>query len=460
VVVTLLNGKYVLERRLGGGGMAEVFLARTVGAEGFERKVAVKRVLDELSRDPRFAGLFIAEAQLGARLGHPNLVSVLDFDRDADGRLFLVMELVDGVDLRGLLGTGRLPFSLVIYLATEILRGLDYAHALPVNADGVRGIVHRDISPHNVLLSWEGAVKVADFGIAKAHAATYASGSVLLSGKPAYMSPEQINGRPLDGRSDLFAVGVMMFEMLCAVHPFAGASVQEMLGHVLYGDIPRVRDLRPDVPEDLSSVVASLLARDLGQRMPSAEAALAALVACASCPKAGPEELSGALSQRFTGRAPIRPRNITHGSQPDPRRVARPPPALRVPPAGTSTSGPGATPKPDRRWAILAALVVASSAIGAVLARSGGKPGATAPPAASEPAPREPPEPAAPGRAATTSTVAPPAAVPAAAHGRVDTATPQAPRPRATGSVRDHAHAPAGPGDHPMRSEGIQEIHL
>lgn len=456
--MTLLNGKYVLERRLGGGGMAEVFLARTVGAEGFERKVAVKRVLDALARDPRFAELFIAEAQLGARLGHPNLVSVLDFDRDARGGLFLVMELVDGVDLRDLLGTGPLPCSLVIHLATEILRGLDYAHALPVNAEGVRGIVHRDISPHNVLLSWEGAVKVSDFGIAKAHAATCASGSLLLSGKPAYMSPEQVNGGPLDGRSDLFAVGVMMFEMLCSVHPFAGASVQEMLGHVLYREIPRVRDLRPDVPEDLSCVVASLLARDLGQRMPSAEAALAALVACASCPRAGREELSAALSRRFAGRAPVRPRNVARSSPPDPRRVARPAPARLVPPARTSTSGLGPTPRPDRRWAILAALVVASSAIGAVLAGAG-KPGTTAPPAASGPVTPELPEPAAPGRA-PTSTVAPPVAVPAAAHGREDPATPQAPRPRATGSVRDHAHTPARPGDHATRPEGIQEIHL
>src|SRR5262249_44905996 len=153
-------------------------------AEGFSRPVAIKRVRDGLSRDSRFAAQFVVEAQLSARLQHPNIVSVLDFDRDTDGRLFLVMELVEGIDLLGLVQTGRLPFSLVIYLALEILRGLDYAHELPVNPDGVRGLIHRDMSPQNVLLSWEGAVKVSNFGIAKAREATSATGSLMIKGKP------------------------------------------------------------------------------------------------------------------------------------------------------------------------------------------------------------------------------------------------------------------------------------
>jgi serine/threonine-protein kinase len=146
-------------------------------------------------------------AELTSQLQHTNLVSVFDFDRDREGRLFLVMELVAGTDLDGLLETGPLPLSLVIFLAIEILRGLDYAHELPSVIGGMRGIVHRDISPHNVLLSWDGSVKLSDFGIAKARATTSATASLLIKGKPAFMSPEQARGYPLDGRSDLFSVG-------------------------------------------------------------------------------------------------------------------------------------------------------------------------------------------------------------------------------------------------------------
>ena len=207
------SGKYRLDARLGGGGMAEVFLGSTVGAEGFSRKVAIKRVLGGFSDNRAFADMFVSEAQISSRLVHPNIVSVLDFDRDAEKRLFLVMELVEGKDLDALISTGVLPFPVVVFVISEVLRGLGYAHDLPVGSD-VRGVVHRDVSPHNVLLSWEGAVKVSDFGIAKARAASEATASEFIKGKPAYMSPEQANGQRLDGRSDLFAVGVMLWEML------------------------------------------------------------------------------------------------------------------------------------------------------------------------------------------------------------------------------------------------------
>src|SRR5882724_7283419 len=185
------------------------------------------RMLAGHSDNPQFADMFTREAQLCSELQHPNIVSTLDFDRDAEDRLFLVMELVDGIDLQGLLATGPLPFSVVIHVTMEILRGLDYAHELPLKIDTARGIVHRDISPNNVLLSWEGAVKIADFGIAKARAATSATASTVIKGKPMYMSPEQIQGKPLDGRSDLFAVGAMMFEMLCLEPLFGGEVVEQ-----------------------------------------------------------------------------------------------------------------------------------------------------------------------------------------------------------------------------------------
>ena len=205
-----LAGKYQLAERLGGGGMAEVFRARTIGPEGFSRPVAVKRVVEGLAEDPRFLQMFATEAKLSARLSHPNIVMVLDFDRDEQGLPYIVMELVDGPTLDQVLDTGAVPLPACVQIATEILRGLGYAHAFATD-DGVKGIVHRDVSPHNVLLSWEGAVKISDFGIAKARAATLATASEMVKGKPAYMSPEQANAEALDGRSDLFAVGVILW---------------------------------------------------------------------------------------------------------------------------------------------------------------------------------------------------------------------------------------------------------
>src|ERR1051326_61813 len=254
--------------------MAEVFIGSTMGAGGFSRRVAIKRVLPGYSDNPAFARMFVDEAQISSRMVHPNIVSVLDFDRDAENRLFLVMELVEGKDLDSLVSTGLLPFPVVIFVFSEMLRGLGYAHDLPVGTD-VRGIVHRDVSPHNVLLSWEGAVKVSDFGIAKARAASSATASVFIKGKPSYMSPEQANGQALVGRSDLFAVGIMLWEMLTGRRLFVGEDTRATLAAVLFGQIPRPRSLRGDVPKDLERVAMKLLERDLPARYATAEEAIA-----------------------------------------------------------------------------------------------------------------------------------------------------------------------------------------
>jgi Protein kinase domain/PEGA domain len=312
-----VSGKYRLDQRLGGGGMAEVFLAQAVGAEGFSRKVAIKRVLPGFSDNQAFAKMFIDEAQISAQLVHPNIVSVLDFDRDAENRLFLVMELVEGKDLDALLATGMLPIPLVIHVIGELLRGLGYAHDLPVGTN-VRGVVHRDVSPHNVLLSWEGAVKVSDFGIAKARAASEATASVFIKGKPAYMSPEQANGEALDGRSDLFAVGIMLWEMLVGRRLFTGEDTRSTLGAVLFAPIPRPRSSRPEIPKDLERVTMQLLERDLPARYATAEQAIADLLDCADAPRAGRELLTATLAERFPGQAPVRHSRHRARSQPGP----------------------------------------------------------------------------------------------------------------------------------------------
>jgi serine/threonine-protein kinase len=431
-------GKYRLEQRLGGGGMAEVFIASTIGAEGFSRKVAIKRVLPGFSDNPAFSSMFVAEAQISSRLVHPNIVSVLDFDRGPDGGLFLVMELVEGKDLDGLNATGLLPIPVVIFTISEVLRGLGYAHDLPGGAD-MRGIVHRDVSPHNVLLSWEGAVKVSDFGIAKARSASEATASVFIKGKPAYMSPEQANGSPLDGRSDLFAVGVMLWEMLVGRRLFVGEDTRSTLAAVLFGQIPRPRSIRGDVPKDLEKVVMKLLERELPARYATAEAAIHDLLECNDAPKRGREMLIQLLQERFPQEVQLRgsllrqrslgatqgvtptplppgAQTITDGSRGTPQHHT---PAAHIPPrqlgehvayaapsvssmmqARTGTiDGPPQNAAPPRKSSglkiALVVLVTAASAVGAFLIVAKLR-GGTAPPDAA-------------GGSATVANVTPPA---------------------------------------------------
>ena len=277
----VLAGKYHLLRRLGIGGMAEVYLAKCVGAEGFEAIVAIKRVLKGFANDEKFVNLFVAEGLLSARLDHQNIVQVFELARDDDGRPFLVMEVVDGTTLDAVMASGPLPTEVIVFVVGEILRGLAYAHDLPAEGDGVKGLVHRDVSPHNVLLSWQGEVKIADFGLAKVRMASNATATEMIKGKPAYMSPEQANGEPVDGRSDLFAVGVMLWEMLCGRSLFSGVTTQETLARLMFAPIQPPRSLRPEVPEDLEHVTMRLLARARGDRYADAPAALAELTACA-----------------------------------------------------------------------------------------------------------------------------------------------------------------------------------
>ncbi len=283
--------RYRRGERIGVGGMAEVFRGTTVGAEGFARPVAIKRVLPHLSDSTEFATMFIAEAKVASRLAHPNIVAVLDFDRDADDRLFIVMELVDGIALDALVATGPVPAAVARFIAIETLRGLGHAHASP------EGVVHRDVTPHNILLGWEGAVKVADFGIAKVRAASERTSS--LRGKPGYLSPEQAAGRAVDGRADLFAVGIVLWELLTGGRLIDG-SVEESVAQVLFKELPRPRTLRPDIPECVEAVVMRLLERDPDDRYPTATEAIAALVACGTPGVDDRVEVARLLARRFT----------------------------------------------------------------------------------------------------------------------------------------------------------------
>ena len=317
----------MLDRRLGGGGMAEVFLGYAVGVEGF-RALSRSSVL-RVPGKPAVRRLSSRGAL--TRSWHANIVSVLDFVRDPDAGLFLVMEYVDGPSLDSYLQTGLLPIPAVVHVITEVLRGLEHAHEMVIPDEGIRGIVHRDVSPHNVLLSRDGGVKIADFGIAKARTTSNVTGSEMLKGKPAYMSPEQANGDPLDGRSDLFAVGVMLWEMLCGRPLFMGASMQETLSRLLFAPVLSPRQLRPELPADLDHVTMRLLAREPAQRYQTATAAMVDLIACRDYPRSGRELLRGLMRARFAGDGT--PGEIASGARTavDARRPLPPPSEGRSP---------------------------------------------------------------------------------------------------------------------------------
>lgn len=309
-------GPYQLERKLGSDGFAEVYMGKVRGAEGFSRQVAIKRVVPALAANPAVAAQFVAEATLLARLCHPNIVSVLDFERDPEHGLFLVLEPMHGCELRRLMAAGPVPLPLAVHVTLEILGALAYAHALPLGERG-RGVVHRGVSPTSVLLSWEGEVKLTDFGIAKqinqeikqeigqqldardVHGAAW-------RGDPAYVSPEQSFGGDVDGRADLFAVGAVLWELLVGRPLFQRATAQDSRAATRLAPIPPPRALCPWIPEALSDVTMRLLARPLAQRYASAEDAIDDLRACGLTPLDAQREVISLLCERFAEEAPAR----------------------------------------------------------------------------------------------------------------------------------------------------------
>lgn len=295
--------KYQVLRKIGAGGMGEVFEGTLLGADGFARKIAIKRVHAEQPVEPHVAAMFGDEARLAAQLIHPNLVEVLDFDRDVDGRPFLVMEYVDGPDLAALLRGGALPPPVALFIASEMLYGLGYAHELP-QRDGKRGLVHRDLSPHNVLLSRQGAVKVSDFGIAKALEGRGAVQLRELCGKPPYMSPEQVHAQPLDERSDLFAVGIILWEMLTGRRLFVGSTGTEVMASVTFKRLEPPSSVADAVSRELDAVVMKLLERDKERRYGSAREANEALMACPLAPRDGRRALQQLIEERAGSPSP------------------------------------------------------------------------------------------------------------------------------------------------------------
>ncbi len=274
-------GKYLLHERVGAGGMAEVFKATYSPEGGFEKTVALKKILPSYASDADFLRQFRLEAQLCSRLNHPNIVQVLDFGRH-DESFFLAMEYVDGLSLKRVLdvyqGVG-MPLSAVTYLAVELCQALDYVHRR-VGLDGKpMNLIHRDLNPPNVLLSVLGEVKVADFGIARAASRTDVTQVGIVKGKPGYLAPEQAAGESIDGRIDLFALGITLHEALTGRRVFPTGDDPASANAVFTMPIPRPSQLRPEVPEALENVVMQLLQRELAFRTRSARQALEGFLA-------------------------------------------------------------------------------------------------------------------------------------------------------------------------------------
>jgi serine/threonine-protein kinase len=270
-------GRYELIRKLAQGGMAELFLARAEGPGGFAKTLALKRILPHLVEDPSFAAMFLSEAKLASRLHHTNIVQIFDCGR-AGNSYYLAMEYIDGPNLRQLgrcaskLG-GPVPLELCAWIVAEACEGLAFAHEFcdPATRKPLE-LVHRDVSLDNILVSQEGTVKVVDFGIAKAADQVHRTQTGIIKGKLSYMPPEQLRGQPLDRRVDVYALGVVFYELLTGHKPFDATTEASIAKAILFEPwVPAVKR-RPDLPKGLQTILERALAKDREKRYPDCRA--------------------------------------------------------------------------------------------------------------------------------------------------------------------------------------------
>ncbi len=261
---------YELVRLIAKGGMGSVYEAKQFGAEGFEKTVAIKTILESYSQNDEFVRMFVGEAKLVADLVHQNIVQVYQLGH-SDDLYYIAMEYVDGVNLEEYLDRHwrlkrDLPIELGAFIVSRVCRGLEYAHKKRGRDGHPLNIVHRDISPKNLMITYEGVGKLTDFGIAKARQLMEQREGEVLMGKVEYMSPEQAEYLPTDRRSDLFSLGIVMFEVLTGVHIFAVEDIYETLDNVKFKPIPDARHYRSDIPDDLMKILMKALTRDPDER--------------------------------------------------------------------------------------------------------------------------------------------------------------------------------------------------
>src|SRR5688572_30672859 len=247
-------GRYEIITPIASGGMACVYLARSIGAAGFSRLVAIKRPHPHILGDERIRAMFIDEAPLAARIRHPNVVSTLDLEF-VGGDLFLVMDFDEGEGLDGLLEQDRAPLPVVLRVMIDVLQGLHAAHELHDERGEPLSLVHRDVSPHNILVGVDGLARISDFGVvhARVRAGTTRIGEV--KGKFAYMAPEQLSGGGVDRRADIFGCGVILWECLAARRLHGDAESAAIVTKVLSEPMPELRPFRPDLPDELYHII-------------------------------------------------------------------------------------------------------------------------------------------------------------------------------------------------------------
>jgi serine/threonine protein kinase len=270
-------GKYLLLEKLASGGMAEVYLAKSIGAVGVNKFVAVKRILPQYSQSQEYIDMFKEEAKIAVNLNHGNVVSIYDFGVEHN-QFYLVMEYVEGRNLRQIINEmkkANVQFSTdqIVFIAKEVAAGLDHAHRC---IDGSTGrplnITHRDMSPQNIMVSFEGETKIIDFGIAKAETQVEATKAGTLKGKFGYMSPEQADGMPIDLRTDIFSLGIVLWELLANDRLFTSSSEAAILRKIRECQIPSIRKINPSVPPELERIVNKALAKDKSLRYQTAAA--------------------------------------------------------------------------------------------------------------------------------------------------------------------------------------------
>ncbi|MES1210248.1 MAG: serine/threonine-protein kinase, partial [Pseudomonadota bacterium] len=342
-------GKYTLFELIGRGGMAEVYKARIQGPAGFERTFVVKRILPHLSSDPTFIKMFVEEAKLSARLAHPNIVHIFELGA-VEGEYFISMEYIRGHDLsetmRAIWKTMGPPRpELVAYIGREACRGLAYAHSLTDDNGEPLGMVHRDISPSNVMLSYEGAVKLLDFGIAKALGdAPETTKNGTMKGKYAYMAPEQTEGENVDNRSDIFACGIVLHEVLTGRRLFKGSNDVQTIERVRRCEVPRPSLQNPAVPPALDAIVLKALARNPADRWSDAADMANALDDIVHAARFQPTHLAQLLYDLFPteagGSRPTAPHTTLHGTATGSASLR----SASLPPTSYTSSGAGPAP--------------------------------------------------------------------------------------------------------------------
>jgi serine/threonine-protein kinase len=267
--------RYRVIDRLEAGGMAEVFRGEQLSVQGFKKQVAIKRVLPHLAQNKSFIRMFLDEARLGARLTHANIVTVFDIGA-ADNTYFIVMEFVDGANLKHVLETlkklGQRPgIKELLYIGLEICKGLSHAHNLRDENGKMLHIVHRDISPPNILITRGGEVKVTDFGLAKATTQLEKTDPGVVKGKFSYLSPEAAMGKEVDARADIFAVGILLWEAIAGKRLFLGESDYETVKRVQRAEVPSLRTTHPEIDEQLDKLLQKAMAKDRDDRFQTAQ---------------------------------------------------------------------------------------------------------------------------------------------------------------------------------------------